>query len=107
MISEERLEKALRLLSTTDEQAAELKIEMLRREYVVDTVRKRMFLVAEGTSVEQRKAVAETSAEVQESIGIYLDATSAFEKLKAKRATEELIVEVWRSLNANRRQGNV
>lgn len=107
MISEERMEKALGFLARTDEQAAELKTQVLRKEYLIDLMRKRMFIIADGTSVEQRKAVAEISGEVQDSIGEYLSATLEWEKVKAKRATEELIVEAWRSVNANRRQGNV
>ena len=106
MISEERLEKALRFLAETDEQAAEAKVSVSRREYVVDLYRRQMFLTETG-NIEERKAKAETSSSVGNAMDQYLDTMLSWEKLKAKRATEELIVEVWRSLEASRRQGRI
>jgi hypothetical protein len=107
MISEDRLEKALTFLARTDETAAELKTEVERKSYLLDLIRKKMFLDATGSSVEQRKAVAETSLEVQKANEEYLDAYLEWEKVSAKRKTEAIVVEVWRSINANRRVGNV
>ena len=105
MISEDRLSKALTYLSQTDEPSAELKADVARKEYLCKLARSRAFLLANGTSVEQKKAIAETSTGVSDAEASLADAIVAFEKIKAKRATEELIVEVWRSVNANRRQG--
>jgi hypothetical protein len=106
MISEKRLEEAMRMLATTDETSAELKTNMLRKEYVMDLARRRCFLIHEG-NIEERKAKAETDNSVTLAAEVYYEAVGAYEKLKAQRATEELIVEVWRSLNANRRAGNI
>lgn len=106
MIDDARLSAALDLLVNTDEPSAELKVQMLRKEYICDLVRKRTFLSAEGNN-EERKAKSETSREVQDSITVYLDAVAEFEKIRAKRTTEALIVEVWRTQSANQRQGNV
>lgn len=106
MISEERLSKALTYMAQTDEQAAELKGGVARAEYLCKLARARAFILAEG-SVDLRKALAEKTETVMEAEETLADAIVAFEKIKAKRATEELIVEVWRSVNANRRQGNV
>ena len=106
MISEERLEKALRFLAETDEDFAESKVHMLRLEYATELAKKRVFLTETGNN-EERKAKAESSDHVQTVLGTYLDAVGAFEKKRAKRSTEELIVEVWRSLEASRRQGRI
>ena len=106
MISEERLEKALSYLARSDESCAELKGEVCRKEYLCKLARSRGFLVASG-SVEQRKAEAETSEDVQKAEDELAQAIVVFEKVKAKRQTEELICEVWRSVNANRRQGGM
>lgn len=106
MISEERLEKALRFLAETDESAAELKVQVERKNYLVDLSRRRGFKLSEG-NIEERKAIAEMSDETKEAFNEYLSAMLEWEKLKAKRATEELIVEVWRSLEASRRQGRI
>lgn len=106
MISEDRLQKALTYLSTTDEESAELKANVARAEYVCKLSRARSFILAEG-SVDLRKALAEKSENVMSAEELLADAIVAFEKVKAKRTTEGLIVEVWRSVNANRRVGNV
>lgn len=106
MISQERLEKALTFLAETDQEAAELKVQVERKDYLVELVRKRLFAEATG-NIEERKAEAELSPETQESHEEYLQAMLEWEKLKAKRTTEELVVEVWRSLEASRRQGRI
>lgn len=56
---------------------------------------------------EQRKAAAEISDDVWLAEEARLTAMGEFEKQKAKRETNMLIVEVWRSENANRRTGNL
>jgi len=106
MISGDRLEKALTYLATTDVTAAQLKVEVSRKEYIAKKVRARMFLQASGNN-EERKAQAETSAEVEAAESERFAAEAEFEKLKAKRLTEELVIEVWRSLEASRRQGSI
>lgn len=106
MISQERAEKALAYLATTDEKVADAKVEVMKREYHSKLTRAQQFLGAEG-SVEQRKAIAEVSQPVQDAEAESLKAVGVFEHLKAKRATEEWVMEMWRSLNANRRQGNI
>lgn len=105
MISEERLEKALTFLATTDERSADLKGQVARKEYGAKLARSKIYLVSEG-SVEARKAKAEVSVEVEQAEDELAQAIVEHEKVKAKRATEELIVEVWRSVEASRRQGN-
>lgn len=107
MISDERMEKALKYLAQTDESTAEAKAEVARCEFLAKRVRARQFLLAEGSSVEARKAIAETSPEVEEVDSKLVEAILAYEKPRTKRTTEELVVETWRSINANRRQGNV
>jgi hypothetical protein len=106
MISDERCGKALTYLANTDEDAAELKVVVARKEYLLELARKSVYLNSEGT-VENRKAKAELSNEVGFAMDEYLEAMLSHEKVKAKRLTEALIVETWRSVNANRRVGNV
>jgi|ERR1700752_4368517 len=106
MISDERCAKALHYLATTDEDAAELKTQVARMEYLVDLARKKEFLIADG-NIEVRKALAESSENVKQAHENYLTALLSFEKIRSKRVTEELITQVWRSVNANRRQGGV
>ena len=106
MISEEQCENALKYLAATDETGAILKGQVASKEYLAKLARSRVFLLSEG-SVEARKATAEISEEVQAAEMDYCTAVVEFEKVRAKRATRELVVETWRSVNANRRHGNL
>lgn len=107
MISDDRLQKALTYLAETDEEAAMLKTDVERREYLKKRVRAIEFLAAEGKSVEERKARAEMSTEVENVEHDYCNALQRYEHIAAKRKTEALIVDVWRSINSNRRAGIV
>lgn len=106
MISSERLTKALEFIATTDEDAAELKTNVERQAYIVKKV-KSAIIEHEDGAMELRKAKAETSPETESAMDIYLEAYRNYAAMDNKRKTEYLVVEVWRSLNANRRQGNI
>lgn len=105
VISEDRLQKALVFLAESDELSAELKGNVARCEFLAKRVRARKFLLANGGSVESRKAVAEESEEVARAEDDLAKAIVEHEKIRAKRTTEALIVEVFRTLEASRRQG--
>lgn len=106
IISEDRLEKALRYMAETDAPCAAAKGDVERAEYRCKMVRAREFMTAEG-SVEARKAAAEVSDSVQQAETDRCNAIVAFEAIKAKRQTEALIIDVWRTLEASRRHGNI
>ena len=103
MISTDRLQKAMTFLAETDEPCANLKADVARKEYLTKLAEAKAFHLTEG-SVEARKAEAKASLGVQEAYDVYFKMIAEYERLKAKRETETLVVEVWRSLNANRRQ---
>lgn len=103
MISDKRLEEAMRYLATTDEDYAEAKANVARTEYRCKSVRAQAFLVSEEKTVDARKADAERSKMVSDADEANVQAILVSEKLRAKRTTEALVVEVWRSLQANRR----
>lgn len=107
MISDERMEKALRYLAETDDEFGVLKTAVARAEWTFDFAKRSQFLVAEGKTVEERKASAETSGAVSTAHEFWMEALVTFERMKAKRATQELIIEVWRSVNASKRKGNL
>jgi hypothetical protein len=106
IVTEERCSQALHYLASTDELAAELKGNVARREYGCKLARAKHFALFSG-SVEARKASAEAAPGVIAAEGELVTAIIEHEKVKAKRMTEELLVEVWRSCNANRRHGNL
>jgi hypothetical protein len=68
---------------------------------------KAVLYVHEDGAVELRKAKAEQATETIEAEAEYLNAYQKSEVLAMKRKTEFLVVDVWRSLNASRRQGNI
>ena len=104
MITDDRMEKALRYLAETDEEIAEAEGELLRSTKLCEMVRDRIFLGATG-SVEARKATAGCSAEVAKLEEEVVTATVRFRHLRAKRDTEKNVIEVWRTYQANRRLG--
>jgi hypothetical protein len=101
-----RRDKALRFLVETDEVAAKAKAYMIGLEKQEKTVLAVEILKCKG-SVQERDAIARTSAGYKEWLSKYEGSVFDFEKLRNERNSEELLVECWRSENANRRAGNI
>jgi hypothetical protein len=97
------MEEAVDFLWKTDEAFAEAKTDVLRAEILVKRVRARVFVETEG-GVEVRKAKAEGHADVVAADESLCASTLTFETLKAKRSRAEIIIEVWRSVNASQRK---
>lgn len=96
--------RALTYLAESDVSVANLKAEVSRKEYLGKVARAKAYLGGEG-SVESRKAQAELSPGVSQAEEELSQATAEYEKCRAKRATEELIVRIWQTVEASRRQG--
>lgn len=108
LVSEERLQKALSYLATTDEPVSKAKARMKGLETQKDTIKAVAFLEAEGKGSQgEREHIAKASEAYRQWVSDYEEAVLDFELLNNKRNTEAMIVEVWRSLNASRRMGNV
>lgn len=106
MITEERLTKALTYLAQTDEPFAKAKALMIGYENQEKTVLARVFLEHDGT-VAERDALARASSEFTQWREKYKESVYDYEIMRNKRNTESLIIEVWRSLEASKRMGNV
>ena len=106
MIDEAQMEKALHHLAGTDSAYAEAKMDLERAEILRKRVRAKIYMTADGT-VPERNAQAELHPEVGDADDVYIAAVGKYEGLKASRQRAELIIEVWRSLNAARRRGNL
>lgn len=106
MIDEDRLQKALTYLATTDEPCAALRADMERAEYKAKAVKSTVFKHSQG-SVADRNAIAETAEETSAAWDQFFDLSYKYEAMKNKRATEVIVIETWRSLNSNRRMGQV
>ena len=103
-MSDKRVEQAMTYLAETDEDAAKAKAKAKSLEQFGKTVKAFGFLEASGT-VAEREAKSLTTEEYKKYLRAYEDAVMESEKYANKRASEAGIREVWRSLQANRRQG--
>jgi hypothetical protein len=103
MIDERKLERAMNFLAETDASFAEEKASLRRSEILCKRVRARVYLTTEGT-VATRDALSQTHPDTVAADDEYVAGVKAFETLHARRQRAELIVEVWRSLEASRRR---
>lgn len=93
----------MNFLAETDETFADAKTELLRSEIICKRVRSRCFVAGEG-SVEMRKASADIHPEAIAADDVYCHNTLAFEALKARRGRAEILIDVFRTLEASRRK---
>ena len=98
------MEAAMEFLAETDFKFAEAKTQLLHNEILCKRTRSRCFLTAEGGSVEARKAAAEVHGEVIVADDGLCQATQEYEALKARRSRAEIVIDVWRSINASQRK---
>jgi len=97
------MENALDYRATTDDEYADRKTDVLRLEILCKRVRARAFLEQTG-SVESRKAAAEGHSDVIKADMEYVEATAAFERLKASRETADILIDAFRTVEASRRK---
>lgn len=106
MITDQKIEDALAYLAKTDESAAELKADVERKEFFFKRAKELGFKLAEGT-VADRNAIAGTSEEVEKAAEAWFVAIKESETIRAKRQRAALVIEVWRTVQANQRKGNL
>jgi hypothetical protein len=106
MISDTRAEKALRYLAETDELCAEAKAGMERAEYKYKAMRETVFKMSTGT-VAERTAEAMTHEKTSAAHEEYALAIRDYNHIANKRATEIVVIDCWRTIQSNRRAGNV
>lgn len=106
MVTDETMEKALNYLAQTDERVGSLKANVARTEYLAKLKESGHFLQAEG-NIEERKASARVTVEVQSEWDLHFKAIAEYEKIRARRERAIIVCELWRSINANRRSGNI
>jgi hypothetical protein len=102
--TEDDISRALKYLAQTDEQYAKETARVKALEHEVKTIKALSFLDADGTMAE-KEAKSSSSESYRAWINTYENAVADRETTAAKRKRAELTIEVWRSLNANRRQG--
>ena len=105
-LNENRIEEALIKLSSTDKSHAALEGQVKYLAEGIKQAKAHSFLLAEGT-VAEREAKAQASLKTAEAIDAHLAAFVAFTELDNERNHEIRIIDIWRTLSSNRRQGNM
>jgi cell pole-organizing protein PopZ len=103
-LTEDRVADALQLLAETDEPCAELRANMDRTEFKAKSLKEAAFSTLSGT-VAERTAAAINVPAVQEAFDAHFKSIRDYHAMANKRALEELVIRVWQSAGANRRQG--
>jgi len=106
MISQERLQKALGYLAETDQEFARTKAYSNALSEQRKTVKAQCYLSAAGTGGERSEKAYAHNNYIEHLVKMH-DAELEYETLRNKRLTESTIIEVWRSLNAARRAGQI
>lgn len=107
MIDIDRRDKALQYLIDTDEPAAKARAYQLGVEKQEKTILGAEFLNQKTGPVAEKDAIARNSNEYNCWREDFENAVLDHELYRNRRHTAELIIELWRSENANRRQGNI
>lgn len=106
IVTDKRVEKALEFLAESDEECALLKAEVGRTEHMAKVAEAMAFKYATGNN-EERKAEARINDSVQEKWEVHFKAIGAYESVRAKRERASITIDLWRSLQANRRMGHI
>jgi hypothetical protein len=104
LINEQRLEKAMNYLVDTDFECANYKVDAERWKYIAKRNKAHVILAETGTA-QVKDARAEITQVVSDAEDAYFDCLRLYEQMSAKRKTEQLVIEVWRTEQANLRKG--
>ena len=105
-LTENRVEEALIKLSSTDASHAALSGQVKYLAEGIKQAKAHSFLLADGT-VAEREAKAQASVKTAEAIDAHTKAFVAFTTLDNERNHEMRIIDIWRTLSSNRRQGKM
>ena len=105
-LNDDRVEKALIFLSSTDEDHAILGSEVKRLEEGIKQAKAHYFLLSEG-GVSEREQKALASVKYNEAIEAWTEAYKEFKILDNKRNSEVRITELWQTLSSNKRKGMI
>jgi len=105
-LNENRIEQALMRLASSDEEHAAWAGQVKYLEEGLKQAEAHAFLLAEGT-VAERNAKAKSSDKYAEAVLAWTNAYKRFKKIDNERNHEMRIIDIWRTLSSNRRQGGI
>ena len=106
MINYERVEKALQYLAQTDEPHGELKADVERTSAKIKSAKATIILMTDGTGP-VKTATADTHLTVAAANEEHFQAIAKYTAMTNERKRNELVVEVWRSINSARNKGQI
>lgn len=106
-VNDESIERALNYLRDSSKQYADAKARMKFLEQKRKSLKAAAFLEAQGSNVAERESKAYMDSEYLDCLNDYKQAVYDAELMSAERSAAELRIEVWRSLSANNRRGNI
>lgn len=107
-ISTEKMEECLAYMAKTDVQHAMLRALVDDYEYRIKMAEARVARESKDKGTQDYiKSLTRTDPEYIKLVDELYETNMNYQIISAKRKTAELIIEVWRSLNANSRRGNI
>lgn len=106
-VSEDRIGAVLDFLARNDDVFAELKVATSRTEYLAKLEEAMIYKTIAVGSVEDKRSEAKISPKVMAKWDEHYSALIAYEKMRAKRERAVLLIDLYRTVEASRRQGNV
>ena len=103
-LNENRVEIALKMLSSSDEDHANLSGQVKYLEEAIKQAKAHVFLQSEGT-VAERQERALDSLLYSNAVKEWIEAYKRFKILDNKRQHEVRVIEIFQTLSANRRKG--
>lgn len=108
VVTDERLEQALRVIASTDTEIANARAHVLRTEFMAKCAESLAYKAMDASmSVEDRKRSIPISMGVKEEHEKHWNAVTHYEALRAKREREYMVIELYRTASANQRRGNI
>ncbi len=102
IVSEKNISDALIYLATDPHPIAEARFSLTKTENAANKTYSRLFLLAEG-SVDARKATAICNPEYSDAKDAEADAILEYERHRSRVKVAEMLLEIWRTENANAR----
>ena len=106
MINYSRVEQALTRLAETDQPCAELKADVERSKHKAKAIHSAA-MARHGGTVAEKEGFADNLPEYRDAMGEYFRAIEYYEGMRNERNRQELVIEVWRSINSARNKGQI
>jgi len=106
-VTDESIEAALNFLRDSSKPLADWKSRAKYLEQERKSLKAAAFLEAEGGTVMERESKAYIDSAYHACLDRYKEAIYEFEILENQRKAAEQRIEVWRTLAANQRRGNI